>query len=266
LSPGVLIHPANLLSADHANFHDAVTHYLSDLPPELRSKVNNAAIAIATPVAGDMVRMTNYPWQFSIEATRAQLSLENLVVVNDFTALAMSLPGLLPHQRRQIGGGEVKSNSVIGLIGAGSGLGVSGLIPAKDGWVALGWQAHPPSLAPADDPPLPPAPAPTPGIAVIEQIHDDQPLAVEGAEPEPDQQLPDYGAMTKAQIIAEVERRYGLALDPGMTKAELVAEAERLTAERLTAGGLPAEAAPIAGFDQSLTADQEPSLPLDLLV
>ena len=140
-----------------------------------------------------------------------------------------------------------------------------------DGWVALGWQAHPPSPAPADDPPLPPAPAPTPATAVIEQIHDDQPLALEGAEPEPDQQLPDYGAMTKAQIIAEVERRYGLALDPGMTKAELVAEAdrltaERLTAERLTAGGLPAEAAPIAGFDQSLTADQEPSLPLDLLV
>ena len=69
--------------------------------------------------------------------------------------------------------------------------------------------------------------------------------------------------MTKAQIIAEVERRYGLALDGGMTKAELVAEAERLaverlTAERLTARGLPAEAEPDS-------QDDHPALPLDLL-
>jgi hypothetical protein len=134
-----------------------------------------------------------------------------------------------------------------------------------DGWVALGWQAHLPSLVPTDDGPLLPPSAP--GTAVIEQNHNDQPL-VEPGQPGPDQelpdeQLPDYGAMTKAQIIAEVERRYGLTLDGGMTKAELVAEAdrlavERLTAERLTADGLPAEAEPDS-------QDDHPALPLDLL-
>ena len=134
-----------------------------------------------------------------------------------------------------------------------------------DGWMALGWQAHLPSLVPTDDGPLLPPSAP--GMAVIEQNHNDRPL-VEPGQPGPDQelpdaQLPDYGAMTKAQIIAEVERRYGLALDGGMTKAELVAEAERLTAERLTAerltaGGLPAEAEPDS-------QDDHPALPLDLL-
>ena len=65
--------------------------------------------------------------------------------------------------------------------------------------------------------------------------------------------LPEFAAMTKAQIIAEVERRYGVALDPGMTKAELVAEAERLAS-----GGLTAEAEPDS-------QDELPSLPLDLL-
>ncbi len=65
--------------------------------------------------------------------------------------------------------------------------------------------------------------------------------------------LPDYAAMTKAQIIAEVEHRYGVALDPGMTKAELVAEAERLAS-----GGLTAEAEPDS-------QDELPALPLDLL-
>ena len=135
-----------------------------------------------------------------------------------------------------------------------------------DGWVALGWQAHHPTPALADDDGLllPPS---APGTAVIEQNHNDQPLVVPGQpvpdEPQLDEQLPDYGAMTKAQIIAEVERRYGLALDGGMTKAELVAEGdrmavERLTAERLTAGGLPAEAEPDS-------QDDHPALPLDLL-
>ncbi|MCP9820219.1 hypothetical protein KBZ18_12065 [Synechococcus sp. Cruz-9H2] len=71
--------------------------------------------------------------------------------------------------------------------------------------------------------------------------------------------LTDYAAMTKAQIIAEVERRYGVALDPGMTKAELVAEAERLAAKG------PASAVPIAELDEPLADDQEPALPLDLL-
>lgn len=71
--------------------------------------------------------------------------------------------------------------------------------------------------------------------------------------------LPDYAAMTKAQIIAEVERRYGVALDPGMTKAELVAEAELLAAKG------PASADPIAGLDEPQADDQEPALPLDLL-
>jgi len=65
--------------------------------------------------------------------------------------------------------------------------------------------------------------------------------------------LPEFAAMTKAQIIAEVERRYGVALDPGMTKAELVAEAERLAS-----GGMTTEAEPDS-------RGELPALPLDLL-
>ncbi len=78
------------------------------------------------------------------------------------------------------------------------------------------------------------------------------------------EELPDYAAMTKAQIIAEVERRYGVALDPGMTKAELVAEAELLATKGQATSG-PASAAPNAGLDEPLADEQEPALPLDLL-
>jgi glucokinase len=82
---------------------------------------------------------------------RERLGLQTLVVVNDFTALALALPRLRPSQRRQVGGGSPVARSVVGLIGAGSGLGVSGLIPAEDGWVALGTEGGHTSFSPRDE-------------------------------------------------------------------------------------------------------------------
>ena len=148
VAAGVFEHKVSMRCAEHADFHAAVTAYLSGLPAR---RIKNSAVAIANPVAGDQVRMTNYHWQFSIEEMRERLRFDNLVVVNDFTALAMALPGLLPHQRRQVGGGTPVSRSVHGLIGAGSGLGVSGLIPADQGWIALGTEGGHASFSPHDE-------------------------------------------------------------------------------------------------------------------
>ena len=118
------------------------------LPPE---RIQHAAVAIANPVEGDEVRMTNYHWQFSIEAMRGKLGFDTLVVVNDFTALAMALPRLAPSDRRQVGGGQARERSVIGILGSGTGLGVSGLIPADDGWIALGTEGGHTSFSPRDE-------------------------------------------------------------------------------------------------------------------
>ena len=148
---GVFEHSASLRCADHEDFHGAVSTYLKSLPEAPAGAIEHAAIAIANPVEGDQVRMTNYHWQFSIEQMRHRLGLASLVVVNDFTALAMSLPRLAPGQRRQVGGGAARENSVIGVLGAGTGLGVSGLIPAADGWVALGTEGGHTSFSPRDE-------------------------------------------------------------------------------------------------------------------
>jgi len=82
---------------------------------------------------------------------RQRLGLDTLVVVNDFTALAMALPRLRGSELRQVGGGEARANSVIGILGSGSGLGVSGLIPAGDGWIALGTEGGHTSFSPRDE-------------------------------------------------------------------------------------------------------------------
>ena len=150
-APGVFEHMASLRCADHADFEAAVSSYLTGLPQGQVGHIEHAAIAIANPVEGDDVRMTNYHWKFSIEQMRHRLSFESLVVVNDFTALAMSLPRLAPGQRRQVGSGTPRENSVLGVLGAGTGLGVSGLIPAADGWVALGTEGGHTSFSPRDD-------------------------------------------------------------------------------------------------------------------
>ncbi len=148
-APGVFSAQTSLLCADHADFRAAVRAYLDTLPPG--QHVEHAAVAIANPVEGDRVRMTNYHWEFSIETTRQQLQLDTLVVVNDFTALAMSLPQLDARDLRQVGGGQAVPRSVIGLIGAGTGLGVSGLIPAGDSWISLGSEGGHATFSPQDE-------------------------------------------------------------------------------------------------------------------
>ncbi|AXE91599.1 bifunctional transcriptional regulator/glucokinase [Paraburkholderia sp. 22099] len=134
--------------ADYPGVAEVIKKYLKDTRI---GRVNHAAIAIANPVDGDQVSMTNHDWSFSIEATRRALGFDTLLVVNDFTALAMALPGLTDAQRVQVGGGTRRPNSVIGLLGPGTGMGVSGLIPADDRWIALGSEGGHATFAPADE-------------------------------------------------------------------------------------------------------------------
>ena len=77
--------------------------------------------------------MTNSSWRFSIAAFQKAMGLERCLVVNDFTALAMSLPALKPTDLRALGGGTAVAGATIGLLGPGTGLGVSGLVPDATG-------------------------------------------------------------------------------------------------------------------------------------
>lgn len=103
----------------------------------LAQRPKRAAIAIANPVTGDQIKMTNHHWSFSIQAVKKQLGLSEFIVLNDFTALAMSLPHLGENDIRQCGGVEPVQFETIGLIGPGTGLGVSGLVYGAERWHPL---------------------------------------------------------------------------------------------------------------------------------
>jgi|TARA_B100000745_G_scaffold232093_1_gene156074 glucokinase len=115
---------------EYENIVDVFEAYIADLNCE---RPKRAAIAIANPVTGDAIKMTNHSWQFSISETKEALGLKRFEVLNDFTALAMSLPHLGADEYEKTAGGEPIRDAAIGLIGPGTGLGVSGLVPGGSG-------------------------------------------------------------------------------------------------------------------------------------
>jgi glucokinase len=96
-----------------------------------------AALAIAAPIHGDEVQMTNIDWRFSQTELKQQLGLSRLLVCNDFAAVAWGLPQLGPADLTQVGGGQATPRATMAVLGPGSGLGVSALVPASDGWAVV---------------------------------------------------------------------------------------------------------------------------------
>ena len=135
-APGAPITDVQVLPGAHYPTLQAAMHaYLDGLG---RGAPAAVAIAIANPITGDMVRMTNHDWAFSQSAVKAEFGLRTLRMLNDFTALALALPDLPAAELRQVGGGEAVPGVAMGLVGAGTGLGVSGLLPdGHGGWVPL---------------------------------------------------------------------------------------------------------------------------------
>jgi len=137
-------------SVEYATIADALKAYLAQLTC---ARPLQAAIGIANPIVGDHVQMTNFHWSFSIEAVRQALGFDRLLLINDFTALALSLPMLQPQHLRRIGaGGATDPKAAVGLVGPGTGLGVSGLlhVHASGRSVPLGGEGGHVSLAPAN--------------------------------------------------------------------------------------------------------------------
>lgn len=124
-----------LPAAEYGDLASAARAYLEreQLAP---GTIGSAAVALAAPVVGDEVALTNVGWRFSIEATRRALGLDRLVVLNDFEALALSLPALVGADLELLAAGRPGAEGTLALLGPGTGLGVAGLLPLPGG----GWR------------------------------------------------------------------------------------------------------------------------------
>lgn len=124
-------------TADFAGIHEAIQSYLAEEACGIRP--THAAIAVACPVGDDYIRLTNNHWQFSASELQSQLGLAELRMLNDFTVQALAIPHLDARDFTLVGPDVPRrKGAAIGVLGPGTGLGVSGLVPdGRNSWVAL---------------------------------------------------------------------------------------------------------------------------------
>ena len=126
---------ARFRNAEYRGVAPLLADYLASLPAGGRA--SSGVLAVAGPVRGNHVQMTNLGWTFEVAALRDELELGALQVLNDFAAQAYALPHLLPEELLQIGSGQVEAATPKAVLGPGTGLGVATLLPLGDDWLAV---------------------------------------------------------------------------------------------------------------------------------
>lgn len=111
----------------------AIEAYLASIP----YRPTMAGFAVAGPVTDSVVNLTNLPWSFTREELRAATGATHVHLLNDFEALALSLPYLGAHDLHRIGGAEPVDRATKVVLGPGAGLGVAALAPSPGGWISL---------------------------------------------------------------------------------------------------------------------------------
>ena len=121
----VMLQEKSLPAAEFASLQHAAEQYLSGV----NCQTTHAAMAVASPISGDEVRLTNRAWSFSQRELQAALRLEKLVVLNDFGAVAHAVPALTQADRTVLyGDPNAELTGPISVIGPGTGLGVALLV------------------------------------------------------------------------------------------------------------------------------------------
>lgn len=141
--------PLVLATAEHAGFAEALDEFRARTGAPRR--FDAAAICVAAPVEADEIRLTNSSWVISRAALAEATGVASPVLINDFTAVALSLTALGDAELRKLGGGAARPDKPRGVLGPGTGLGVSALIPdGRGGHVALASEGGHVSLAASD--------------------------------------------------------------------------------------------------------------------
>ncbi len=131
---------------DFTNVDAAIEKYFA----ETAQSVTHACIDVATAVTGDQISLTNNHWHFSQQALQEKFGWQHLSVINDFTAIAMSVPSISQTKKVQIGGGQAQSNKPIAIYGAGTGLGVAHLVHTGEKWLPIDGEGGHVDFAPID--------------------------------------------------------------------------------------------------------------------
>jgi len=119
---------------DFPTIDDAIAKAVLSTSPV---KPKSIIVAIAGPVDGDEIKLTNSPWVVRPRTLIGELGFGDVVVLNDFEAQALAVVALGPAHLEKIGGGESEKDAARLVLGPGTGLGVAGLIHSAGRWIPV---------------------------------------------------------------------------------------------------------------------------------
>jgi glucokinase len=121
-----------LATADYASPEEAISLYLSGLGLAPGS-IGSVCLSVAGPVSGDEFKFTNNHWRLSRKAFCQTLQVEQLLLINDFSAMALGMTRLQPGEFRVVCEGTPEPLRPAVVIGPGTGLGVGTLLDLGEG-------------------------------------------------------------------------------------------------------------------------------------
>ena len=135
-------------TGDYSTIEDAIADVVLQRA-SLRPR--SAMLALAGPIAGDRIALTNSDWIVEPRNTIGQAGLEGMILLNDFEALALSLPGLTDADIDPIGTGTMRANGAKVVLGPGTGLGAGALVRGRESWIPVPGEGGHVDLGPVSD-------------------------------------------------------------------------------------------------------------------
>jgi glucokinase len=130
---GALTQVQTFIAAHYSTVEDAITVYLGDKD----ARVKNACLAVAGPTQAHTMTMTNLSWRTTAQQLNKRFGFEQSAFINDFEAIALSIPALAADELLDIGLSSIDLRSPIAVLGPGTGLGVAQLIPCGHHFMAI---------------------------------------------------------------------------------------------------------------------------------
>ena len=145
---GEVVREAVVATRDYPDLEPALRAYLRDAGVDM--PLRGAAVCAAGPLGDREIRLSNSPWTVSEDTLGRITGAPTPMLLNDFTAIALSIPMLTQSEIRRLGGDDPDPDAAVAVLGPGTGLGVSGAILTRDGnWAAIAGEGGHVSLAPA---------------------------------------------------------------------------------------------------------------------
>lgn len=114
-------------------------------------KIRSACFAVAGPVRGRLVRLTNLPWSIDAAEIETRFGIARVELINDFQAAALGVDALAPQDLVTLQTGQAEPRGVRVVLGAGTGMGVAWSVWQGEGYVVLPTEAGHMDFALLDD-------------------------------------------------------------------------------------------------------------------